>query len=371
MLGISDSVKTWLSGLRGEEIQASIRLRYVLLAYNASANALGMFTPVITLVLYVLFARSKSNGALPAETAFTSLALLAMVTHPANMVMTIVPRAIASLANSERITNYLIHGTIEDRRLDIRQAQVGSGITETHKRAAVLLADVSIQYSHTSKPTLKQLNCKVNKGSIVMCAGPIGSGKTTLARALLGEISPSSGVIYTSSKRIGVCAQEPWLPSGSIKEVICGGLQVDETWYEQVLLASELVKDLDTLSDGDGTEIQFPGLNLSGGQRQRVAINPATYFGLGPNRGEAQYFPLADHILVLSDSEIQRQGSWDKLQHDRQQIDKFMPDEREYRHISKGSEAQGSLQKDPRVDAAQDLTRQSGDLRLYGKDAHV
>lgn len=229
-----------------------------------------MFTPVITLVLYVLFARSKSNGALPAETAFTSLALLAMVTHPANMVMTIVPRAIASLANSERITNYLIQGTIEDCRLDIRQAQVGSGITETHKRAAVLLADVSIQSSHTSKPILKQLNCKVNKGSIVMCAGPVGSGKTTLARALLGEISPSSGVIYTSSKRIGVCAQEPWLPSGSIKEVICGGLQVDETWYEQVLLASELVKDLDTLSDGDGTEIRFPGLNLSGGQRQRV-----------------------------------------------------------------------------------------------------
>lgn len=404
MLGISDSVKTWLSGLRGEEIQASIRLRYVLLAYNASANALGMFTPVITLVLYVLFARSKSNGALPAETAFTSLALLAMVTHPANMVMTIVPRAIASLANSERITNYLIHGTIEDCRLDIRQAQVGSGITETHKRAAVLLADVSIQSSHTSKPILKQLNCKVNKGSIVMCAGPVGSGKTTLARALLGEISPSSGVIYTSSKRIGVCAQEPWLPSGSIKEVICGGLQVDNTWYEQVLLASELMKDLDTLSDGDGTEIRFPGLNLSGGQRQRVALARVLYARceivilddtfraldgktekvivhnlLGPdgifrNHGttaivitnSAQYFPLADHILVLLDSEIQRQGSWDKLQHDRQQIDKFMPDEREYRHISKGSEAQGSLQKDPRVDAAQDLTRQSGDLRLYG-----
>ncbi|KAE8345516.1 hypothetical protein BDV24DRAFT_178254 [Aspergillus arachidicola] len=246
-----------------------------------------------------------------------------------------------------------LHITLVDRRLDIRQAQVGSGITESHERAAILLADVSIQYPHTR-----------------------------------------------------VCAQEPWLPSGSIKEVICGGLQIDETWYKQVLFASELLKDLDALPDGDGTEIQFPGLNLSGGQRQRVALARVLYARceivilddtfraldgktekaivhnlLGPdgvfrNHGttaivitnSAQYFPLADHILVLSDSKIHLQGSWDKLQHDSKQIDKFMPDEREYRHISQGSEAQGSanMQKDSRVDAARDLTRQSGDSRLYG-----
>ncbi|KAE8423949.1 P-loop containing nucleoside triphosphate hydrolase protein [Aspergillus pseudocaelatus] len=405
MLGISESVKMLLTGLRAKEIQASIRLRWVMVAYNASANALGMFTPVITLVLYVLFTRPKSDGALPAETAFTSIALLAMVTHPANMVMTIVPRVIASLANSERITNYLIHGTKEDRRLDIRKAQVGSDITETQERAAIFLADVTIQYPHTSKPTLKQLNCKINSGSIIMCAGPVGSGKTTFARALLGEIPPSRGVIYTSSKRIGVCAQEPWLPSGSIKEVICGGLQIDETWYEKVLLASDLINDLGALPDGDGTEIKFPGLNLSGGQRQRVALARVLYARceivilddtfraldgrteeaiiynlLGPDgifrkhgttavviTNSAQYFPLADHILVLSDSKIQLQGSWHELQHDAQQISKFMPDEPEYRDILQEAEGRvgGNTQEDSRVDAAQDLIRQSGDLKLY------
>ncbi|KAE8142964.1 P-loop containing nucleoside triphosphate hydrolase protein [Aspergillus pseudotamarii] len=405
MLGISESVKTLLFGLRAKEIQASIRLRWVMFAYNASANALGMFTPVITLVFYVLFTRSKSDGVLPAETAFTSIALLAMVTHPANMVMTIVPRIIASLANSERITNYLIRGTNEDRRLDIREAQVGSDITETEERVAIFLADVTIQYPQTSKPTLKQLNFKITSGSIIMCAGPVGSGKTTLARALLGEMSPSSGAIYTSSKRIGVCAQEPWLPSGSIKEVICGGLRIDKTWYEQVLLASDLVKDLGALPDGDGTEIKYPGLNLSGGQRQRVALARVLYARceivilddifraldgkteeaivhnlLGPDgifrkhgttaiviTNSAQYFPLVDHILVLSDAKVQLQGSWDELQHDTQQISKFMPDEPEYRDILQEAEGRvgGNTQECSRVDAAQDLIRQSGDLQLY------
>ncbi|KNG91202.1 ATP-binding cassette transporter [Aspergillus nomiae NRRL 13137] len=406
MLGISSPVKTFLSGLRSEEIQASIRLRWVMLAYNASANALGMFAPVITLVLYVVFARRKTDGALPAETAFTSIALLAMVTHPANMVMTIVPRAIASLANSERIMNYLTQGTNEDSRMDIQKAQVDWDDTETHERAALLLADVTIQYPHTSKPTLDHLNFKINRGSIVMCAGPVGSGKTTLARALLGEIPLSSGAIYTSSKRIGICAQEPWLPNGSIKEVICGGLQTDETWYKQVLVASDLVKDLGALPDGDGTEIKFPGLNLSGGQRQRVALARVLYARceivilddtfraldgatekviidnlLGPEgifrrqgttavviTNSAQYLPLADHILILSDSKIQLQGSWDELQLDAKQIDKFMLDEPDCRDISQVADGQGgaNMQKDSRADAAQDLTRQSGDLRLYG-----
>ncbi|KAB8259252.1 P-loop containing nucleoside triphosphate hydrolase protein [Aspergillus pseudonomiae] len=406
MLGISSPVKTLLSGLRSEEIQASIRLRWVMLAYNASANALGMFAPVITLVLYVLFARFKTDGALPAETAFTSIALLAMVTHPANMVMTIVPRAIASLANSERIMNYLTQGTNEDSRMDIQKAQVDCDNTETHEQAAILLADVTIQYPHTSKPTLDHLNFKINRGSIVMCAGPVGSGKTTLARALLGEIPLCSGAIYTSSKRIGICAQEPWLPNGSIKEVICGGLQTDETWYKQVLVASDLVKDLGALPDGDGTEIKFPGLNLSGGQRQRVALARVLYArceivilddtfraldgttekviidnllcpeGIFRRQGttalvitnSAQYLPLADHILILSDSKIRLQGSWDELQLNVKQIDKFMLDEPDCRDVSQVAEGQGgaNAQKESRVDAARDLTRQSGDLRLYG-----
>ena len=94
---------------------------------------------------------------------------------------------------------------------------------------------------------------------------------------------------------------------------------------------------------------------------------------LGTNLGEAQYLPLADHILILSDSKIRLQGSWDELQLNVKQIDKFMLDEPDCRDVSQVAEGQGgaNAQKESRVDAARDLTRQSGDLRLYGKDGHV
>lgn len=67
------------------------------------ANALGIFAPVLMLVLFVIFRSVHSTYAMDADIVFTSVALLALVIHPANMVMTIVPHAVASLANVQRI----------------------------------------------------------------------------------------------------------------------------------------------------------------------------------------------------------------------------------------------------------------------------
>jgi ATP-binding cassette, subfamily C (CFTR/MRP), member 1 len=103
-----------------------------------------------------------------------------------------------------------------------------------------------------------------------MVAGPVGSGKTTLANAILGEVPFVAGSISVSSTRIGYCQQSPWLPSGTIKEVICGFLREDPGWYEQVVRLCCLHEDILSFPKGDQTMIGSRGLNLSGGQRQRV-----------------------------------------------------------------------------------------------------
>ncbi|KAH7028788.1 ABC transporter type 1, transmembrane domain-containing protein [Microdochium trichocladiopsis] len=75
--------------------------------WQKDTNALGIFSPSITLAIFATL--SSMNGlAFNTETAFTAIAVLGLVTHPANMVMTIVPRAIATLAGFERIQAYLI-----------------------------------------------------------------------------------------------------------------------------------------------------------------------------------------------------------------------------------------------------------------------
>lgn len=200
---------------------------------------------------------ARHGHKLDTETAFTTMAILSMVTHPANMVMTIVPRAVAALAGLERIQAYLLR----PRLVEERQIQPG--------KLAIELRKVVVGQGH---PILKGVSIGVEHGSLVVVSGPVGSGKSTLLRAILGELTPVQGSIRLASSRVAYCAQSPWLPNGSIKQAICGmdGGQGNDRWYRQVVESCCLNRDLDFLPEGDETQIGNGGLNLSGGQRQRV-----------------------------------------------------------------------------------------------------
>jgi ABC-type transport system involved in cytochrome bd biosynthesis fused ATPase/permease subunit len=103
--------------------------------------------------------------------------------------------------------------------------------------------------------------------------GPIGAGKTTLARAILGDIAPDSGSIAVSSKHIAYCAQKPWLINSSIKAMVCGladEKEIDDEWYQTVICACGLDEDIKQLSGADFAAVGSRGVTLSGGQRQRV-----------------------------------------------------------------------------------------------------
>lgn len=195
-----------------------------------------------------------------ANEVFSSLALLAMVTHPANMVMTLVPRAVAVMANFTRVQSYLTEPSIKD----IRQCtSEGTQLTSVD--------NVTIKPISTTIPILQNVSFDLDRGELLLCVGAVGSGKTTLALALLGEIIAATGTIRVPSKQIAYCAQEAWLPSATICDAISaesGDLNLE--WYNTVVDACGLLPDLEALPDGDKTTIENNGINLSGGQKQRI-----------------------------------------------------------------------------------------------------
>lgn len=226
---------------------------------------------MITLTVFAIVSQYRAEWAFDSETAFTTTALLAMVTHPANMIMTIIPRAISSLANFERVQKYLLEASNEDHRFALKNGEFQSFQPDARDRMPeVVFEQVSIQYFDTKIANLRDIDLKISQGSIVMCSGPVGSGKTTLAKAILGEVSPSTGSLSVSRRRIGYCAQVPWLPSGTIINAICGSPPHDVQWYQSVIELCDLISDLGALPERDQTEIGSRGINLSGGQRQRV-----------------------------------------------------------------------------------------------------
>jgi ATP-binding cassette subfamily C (CFTR/MRP) protein 1 len=225
-------------------------------------------------VLFAIIAAVQGRH-LDTETAFTTMAILSMVTHPANMVMTIVPRAIGTLAAFDRIQTFLLRPSLHDHRLVTDDR---TKLIETQPDPAILIQNVTIS---TEQPILEDINLGIAPGSFVVISGPVGSGKSSLLRTILGEMTLSQGTIEILSRRIAYCGQRPWLPNGSIREAIQGPTeQVDDKWYQEVVERCCLSHDFNSLPDGDETIIGSRGLNLSGGQRQRVVNRPVSRLGL-------------------------------------------------------------------------------------------
>ena len=195
------------------------------------------------------------------------MAILSMITHPANMIMTIVPRAVVAFAGFERIQAYLLRPRLLDERRTLPQAV--AVVERAGLIVAIKMQDVTLGERYS---ILEGVRLEVNYGSLVIISGPVGAGKSTLLRAILGEMRPTQGSIQLASRRVAYCAQKPWLPNGSIRQAIRGMEDDDQgnmRWYRRVVEAGCLNHDLDLLPDGDETQIGSGGLNLSGGQRQR------------------------------------------------------------------------------------------------------
>ena len=266
----------------------SLQVPFVSVSRN-TANALGIFSPIVTIVVYAIISRYRSDETLDTGTAFTTIALMQFISHPANMLMTIWPRAVACMANFERIQRYVLESSRQDNRLDLKRTvlEAPNLRSEADTSSYALIANnISVQYTSSSQPILQDISFKVNAGDFWIFSGRVGSGKTTLAQVILGEVPVLSGSMLVSTRLIGFCPQNPWLPSSSVQEIICENGDFDLEWYKTVIYACELKQDLDTFPAGDQTQIGSRGIKLSGGQRQRVV--------------SAQYSPGKQTLLKLS-----------------------------------------------------------------------
>merc|ERR1712032_1651455 len=116
----------------------------------------------------------------------------------------------------------------------------------------------------------------VGKGRLVAVVGKIGSGKSSLLAAVLGELTKVEGSSRVEGS-ISYVAQQAWIQNMTVRENILFGSEFNAAKYEAVVEACALAADLKILPAGDQTEIGENGVNLSGGQKQRVGLARAAY----------------------------------------------------------------------------------------------
>ncbi|KAI8322463.1 P-loop containing nucleoside triphosphate hydrolase protein [Martensiomyces pterosporus] len=123
---------------------------------------------------------------------------------------------------------------------------------------------------------LDDINIEIAHGALVAIIGPVGSGKSSLMNALVGEMKRISGAMVFGGT-LGYAAQVPWIMNATVRDNITFGLPFDEERYANVVEACALDLDFAMLPGRDMAEIGERGVTLSGGQRQRVSIARAAY----------------------------------------------------------------------------------------------
>eukprot|EP00752_Nemacystus_decipiens_P001289 g1282.t1 len=151
---------------------------------------------------------------------------------------------------------------------------------------------------HTVTPALHGCTLEVKKGELVAIVGAVGSGKSSLLAALLGDLKHVSGDIYAAGA-LAYVPQTAWIPNDTVRNNVLFGKPYDEAKYEEVLTVCRLRRDLELLENGDMTEIGEQGINLSGGQKQRLSLARALY-------SDADLFLLDDPLSAL-DAEVGKQ----------------------------------------------------------------
>ena len=144
--------------------------------------------------------------------------------------------------------------------------------TSTHNRDKniVTIKNATFVSAPGGNPILIDINLEVPRGTLTLIVGGIGTGKSALLMAILGELPSSKGFVFANSPGIAFCSQTAWLPNGTLGETVLGISNYDELWYTTVLNACMLNHDIATLPDGENTMLGSKGAALSGGQKQRL-----------------------------------------------------------------------------------------------------
>ena len=137
-------------------------------------------------------------------------------------------------------------------------------------------SDKTPSSSNSTRFSLNNIELIIPKRSFTAIVGSVGSGKSSILNAILGEMQKTSGEANVDGS-VAYVGQQVWIRNATVKDNILFGSDFDQQRYERVIEACALEDDLKVLDSGDETEIGEKGINLSGGQKARISLARAVY----------------------------------------------------------------------------------------------
>jgi ATP-binding cassette subfamily B protein len=174
----------------------------------------------------------------------------------------------------------LIQSPAQPQSMPSRQGQPAA--------AAVEARNLSVRYSGAEREALDNVSFRLQPGELVAVVGPVGCGKTTLARALGRMVEVPAGALFLNGmditavdlddlrRQVALVPQEGYLFTASLADNLrYGDPQAGQQQVEQAAIQARLEGDIKGFPDGYTTLVGERGITLSGGQRQRTALGRA------------------------------------------------------------------------------------------------
>ncbi|XP_017570742.1 canalicular multispecific organic anion transporter 1 [Pygocentrus nattereri] len=340
------SFEAQVQGIRDQELKVMKKFAYL----SAVATFIFACAPaLVSLATFAVFVSVGTDNILDAEKAFTSISLFNILRFPLAMLPMLISSMVQTIVSKKRLEKFL-----GGEDLDMMAVQHDSSF-----RTAVTVSNGSFAWGSEAEPVLRNVSLDIAPGHLVAVVGAVGSGKSSLISALLGEMHNHSGSINIKGS-VAYVPQQAWIQNATLKDNILFGSDLDEDKFQRVLKVCALEQDLELLPGGVLTEIGEKGINLSGGQKQRVSLARAAYSSadiyllddplsavdshvgkhlfervIGPKgllkdktrilvTHGINFLPYVDEIVVLVDGVVSEVGSYSSLRASRGAFSEFL-----------------------------------------------
>ncbi|CAH2076223.1 unnamed protein product, partial [Iphiclides podalirius] len=305
---------------------------------NSATSFIWSCAPfLVSLMSFGCFVLVNETEVLDSKRAFVALSLFNILRFPLSMLPNVISNVVQTSVGIKRLNKFM-----NCDELDV------NSVEHDPKEPDPLV----IENGHFSwgeeQPVLRNLSIRIPRGSLVAVVGAVGSGKSSLLAAFLGEMDKISGRVNTHGS-IAYVPQQAWIQNATLQGNILFGKPLDAAKYANVIGVCALKPDFDVLPGGDQTEIGEKGINLSGGQKQRVSLARAVYYDadnyflddplsavdshvgkhifdkvIGPNgllknktrvwvTHNVTYLAQTDLVLVLRDGQVSEAGTYQQL----------------------------------------------------------
>uniref|UniRef100_A0A8D2Q509 Uncharacterized protein n=1 Tax=Varanus komodoensis TaxID=61221 RepID=A0A8D2Q509_VARKO len=248
--------------IRTQELKGLLRFAYLQSVSFFCFNCAPFLVSVITFAVYIMV---DENNVLDAQKAFTSISFFNILRFPLSVLPMVLSSLVQVSVSVQRLERYLGSEDLNTAAIH-HDRSPGLRTTSIYMPPTMIFASLP-PYS---------INLEIPHGHLLAVVGPVGSGKSSLVSAMLGEMENIKGHINIQGS-VAYMPQQAWIQNATLKDNILFGSSFDEARYQQVLEACALLPDLQLLPGGDLTEIGEKGINLSGGQKQRVSLARAVY----------------------------------------------------------------------------------------------